>query len=130
MRLFTVICLLVTAACGSAPHNVVSSVPTGSKLSELDHYLKRGAGSSGEVIEWVSTSGPPHKNEELVRNEFGTFIPNKLGSYDDWKASPDERNSFTGEITFTHHGLTSSDANTFIYVKGKLRKKDWGYLPG
>lgn len=41
-----------------------------------------------------------------------------------------ERDRFTGEITFIQHGSTSSDVSTLFYQNGKLRKRDWGFLPG
>lgn len=122
--------LLTVASLGSAPHDVVSRVPLGSSLSELNKYLTRGRGSTGEVVEWIPTASSQSAARDLVENEFGTFVKKNLGSYDQWKASARERDKFTGQITFIHHGSTSSDANTFIYHKGKLRKKDWGFLPG
>ena len=116
---------------GSAPHDTVTPVPLGSKLSELDRYLHRGAGSEGKVTQWIPariTAGNPVYNE--FYKEFGMFIPKKLGSYDEWKASSEERDKFTGEIQFIHWSSTSDDVNTFIYINGKLLKKDWGFLPG
>ena len=122
--------LLTVSSWGSAPHDVVSLVPLGSNLNELNQYLKRGRGSTGEVVEWIPTASSQSVARDVVKNEFGMFVKKNLGSYDEWKASARERDQFTGQITFIHHGSTSSDANTFIYHKGKLRKKDWGFLPG
>lgn len=130
-RTLGLICLLVIGGCGSAPHDLVKSVPKGSMLTDLDRYLHRGAGSTGEVTEW--TPAPPQlpgDNEPRVVNGYGNFKERSLGSYDAWNASAEERNRFTGQITFTDVGSTSSDVNTLVYRKGKLVGKDWGFLPG
>lgn len=121
---------LVLSSCDSAKHDLVSDVPLGSELSKLDQYLERAAGSSGEVTEWIPATNAPSNPSDLIENEFGTFTRKSLGSYDGWMASPETRNTFTGEILFFHHGSTSSDVNSVIYQNGKLRKKDWGFLPG
>ncbi len=122
--------LLLAAGCGSAPHDLVSKVPDGSDLNDLDRHLARGPGSKGMVVEWTPLAPFAVPDEKSVCNEFGNFKKKSLGAYDYWKATPEERSRFTGEITFTDHGSTSSDVNSLIYVKGKLRKKDWGFLPG
>ncbi len=131
------ICLVHSVNCDSAPHDIVSSVPIGIKLSDLDGYLKRGSGSEGEVLQWIPTNEPADSKGMQLRGEgmristeFGTFLQKNLGSYDEWYATAEDRNRFTGEITFIHHGSTSSDINSFTFVNGILRKKDWGYLPG
>jgi hypothetical protein len=122
--------LLLVSACGSAPHDIVTPIPLGSNLSDLDRHLQRGEGSRGEVIAWLPAGKSPKATDPLETNELGTFIVRVVGSYDDWKAPPEERNRFTGEITFYHHGTASADVNRLVYVDGKLRKKDWGFLPG
>jgi hypothetical protein len=122
--------LVLLSACGSAKHDIVADVPIGSELSKLDRYLQRASDSSGEVTQWIPLNEAASSPRDSIKNEFGTFTTNPIGSYDTWKATDEERNRFTGEIIFYHHGSTSSDVNSFIYVKGKLKKKDWGYLPG
>ncbi len=122
--------LLFGLSCSSAPHDAVTRVPIGSQLSELDRYLERGGESTGEVVEFVPVGRPGRVADGLVSNEFGTFKPKHLGSYDKWKATMNERDRFTGEITFIQHGSTSSDVSTLFYQNGKLRKRDWGFLPG
>lgn len=105
-------------------------VPIGSSLADLDHLMIRGVGSVREVVEWVRIeSGPPPK-KPVHQNEFGTFVFQPRGDYGHWKKSRAERHRFTGEITFIHHGSTSSDISTLIYIDGKLKKADWGFLPG
>lgn len=130
VRLLLLLSLLLLSACGSAPHDLVSSVPLGTKLSDLDRYLKRGGGNPGEVTEWTPATKIPQEPDHVLSNEFGVFTVKKLASYDDWKASTQDLNAFTGEVTFTDFGSTSADVNTFIFIRGVLRKKDWGFLPG
>lgn len=116
--------------CGSAPHDASSYVPLGSKLSDLDRYYPRGGGSEGEVIQWLPLAKGEKRPHDAIENEFGVFKPMELGSYDQWGASTAARDSFTGEITFYHHSLTSSDVNALYYIDGKLKKREWGFLPG
>ncbi len=124
------IVLILRLSCGSAKHDLVSDVPLGSELSELNQYIRRAEGSFGEVVEWRVANKALDATEKPIKNEWGIFVPKALGSYDDWKASAEEKNKFTGEITFFHMSLTSSDANVFTYRNGKLCKKNWGFLPG
>jgi hypothetical protein len=140
MRVLTVVCSLVSLAAifglvfhvdwGSAPHDLVSKVPLDSSLADLDRYLVRGTGSIGEVREWTPNANDSAGSGRKIQNEFGRFRESYIGDYDAWKATTEERNRFTGEIDFFHHGSTSSDMNSFVYVNGKLKKKDWGFLPG
>ncbi len=132
---FASICLLLLLvelqfSCGSAPHDLVNRVPIGSKLSELDRYLNRGSGSYGEVIEWARADKLADRSAVQIQNEFGLFIKKDKGFYDQWQASKQERDRFSGEIRFIHHGTTSSDVNSFIYIDGKLQRAEWGFLPG
>ncbi len=101
---------LVLAGCGSAPHDASSAVPIGSSITDLDRLYPRGAGSKGEIVEFVGTQ------------------ERKRGDYDAWR--PTHPANFTGEITFYHHGSTSSDVNALTYRNGKLVARDWGFLPG
>ena len=103
---------ILTYQSGNFPHDIVAPVPIGSRLSELDRYLRRAPDSEGEVREDPNAPNPYH------------------GDYDVWSATPDERDRFTGEIDFYHHGSTSSDMNSLEYKDGRLIKKDWGFLPG
>jgi hypothetical protein len=101
----------------------------GCKLTEIDRYLERGPGSTGEVVEWLP-GNKGQSSEPLFRNEYGTFFKRDLGSYDTWRADSRRLNAFTGTITFYHLGATSSDVNVLVFVGGALVKKDWGFLPG
>jgi len=100
---FASICLLLLLvelqfSCGSAPHDLVNRVPIGSKLSELDRYLNRGSGSYGEVIEWARADKLADRSAVQIQNEFGLFIKKDKGFYDQWQASKQERDRFSGEI--------------------------------
>ncbi len=59
-----------------------------------------------------------------------------LGDYDRGSASKAERDAFTGEITFSHDSSVIPDdlAPSFmvrlVYVRGVLKSKDYGILPG
>lgn len=118
------------AGCSSAPHNLTDTVPLGSKLSDLDHLIHRGANSQGQVVQWYATKGKGKGAKNRQKNEFGVFETETRGDYDVWHAEKDERDHFTGAITFIDDGTTSADVNIFIYQDGKLAKKDWGFLPG
>lgn len=129
-RILFLACLLLSGACSSAPHDRVGPVPMGSKLTDLDRHFTMLPDSRGEVTEWLPGNRPVKAGEERVTNEHGTFNARSLGDYDGWTATPEERNRFTGEILFFHHGSTSADVNSVIYRRGKLVQKDWGFLPG
>jgi hypothetical protein len=122
--------LLLVGACASAPHDRVGPVPMGSELADLDRHFVKLPVSKGEVTEWLPANRPVKAGEERVTNEHGTFIARSLGDYDGWNATPEERNRFTGEILFFHHGSTSADVNVVTYRQGKLIHKEWGFLPG
>jgi hypothetical protein len=116
-RTFLTASLFFVGGCASAPHDAAAAVPLGSALADLDRHLVRGEGSRGEVVERIALKD-------------GTYAQRSLGDYDAWRASPETRARFTGTITFTHHGSTSSDVTEMTYRDGNLRKKDWGFLPG
>lgn len=116
--------------CYSTPHDIVSSVPRDSDLADLDRYLERWQGSYGEVIEWTPALEHPGSQRERGHNEFGAFLHKTIGPYDEWEATAEERNRFTGEIRFYNDDSHSSLVNSLIYIEGKLRKTDWGHLPG
>lgn len=102
----------------------------GSKLSELDRYFPRAKGSTGDVGGSALAIGPKRKDREYFRDGQGALGIRYAGSYDDWNWTAEERDGFTGTITFYHHGSTSSDVNQLEYKDGKLVHKDWGFLPG
>lgn len=120
----------IATGCGSAPHDVATSVPLGSRLSQLDRFLIRGTGSEGEVTEWITVGNGSPIPKGSLKNSYGIFRRHSRGDYDGWNASPQARDAFTGEIVFVHDGSTSADANSLTYVKGKLVKAAWGFLPG
>ncbi len=133
------ICVLpcvLPIACKRDPEKVLSRIPIGSKLTELDELLSRDRDDEGEVTEWIPASKTLDSRVKLVTNEFGVFIQRDLGSYDGWSASATERNSFTGKITFFHHSwvipddLAPSYVIDLIYINGELKAKNWGILPG
>lgn len=101
-------------------------MPIGSSVAELDPHFRRIKDSRAQVKEWLPATtkvkGRP------ISNAFGKFIEVDRGDYDAWKTSAAAAN-FTGEITFFQRAFTST-ADSFIYVNGRLRKKDWGFLPG
>lgn len=119
-----------TGGCSSAPHDIVSSVPKGSLLADLDRHLDRWPGSHGTVVEWTPATDHPNPQGERGTNEFGSFFHKSLGPYDEWQATDEERNRFTGEISFYNDDSHSALVNSLIYVEGQLQKTDWGHLPG
>lgn len=110
------ICLF--PSCDSARHDLVTLVPLGSKLSELDRYLDRAPTSTGEVDGYIASK------------EAGAEPTPVSEDYDGWGVTPEQKDRFTGTITFYHHGSTSDDVNELRYRNGKLVFKDWGFLPG
>lgn len=118
-KLSAVTYMVLSAGCASAPHDLVTAVPLGSRLSDLDKYIQRGPGSEGEVTgQFTRDSSAP------------LTIHLREASYDRWSATAKERDTFTGIITFTDYGTTSADVNDFTYKEGRLVDKDWGFLPG
>ena len=123
------LCILFVALSWSGRHDIVSRIPLGSKLSDLDQYLPWSAGTSGEVIQWRPAIDSTADGKGQITNELGKFTTVSLGSYDEWKATVQDRDRFTGEIMFFRHSLTSADVNSLVYHEGRLYKKDWGFLP-
>lgn len=130
-------CLVPYAACANDAERIIASVPIGTRLSDLDGYLMRWKLDSGDVMQWSPTSGSPDREDiqirregVKIRTEFGTFLQKDLGSYENWGAGTEERNDFTGEITFFHHPHWNAEIIGFTFIRGKLVQKDWGYLPG
>ncbi len=124
-------------------------VPPGSRLSELDQLYPADLRREGRVVQWLPigpnaiATADRYTTEEKsflesrgltpfgsrIDNDFGVFEAWYLGTYADWTASQEERDSFTGEISFFRHGWRP-DVNTLIYVKGRLVKTEYGFLPG
>lgn len=124
---------LIPIACQLDPKAVLATIPIGSKLSALDKYLKEFKDGS-EVEEWIrvrAKDSPEHRT-----TKYGKFFIRKLGVYQDWTATKETRDAFTGEIRFYHHSavipddLAPSYVFTLIYVNGVLREKEYGRLPG
>lgn len=124
---------LTPIACQLDPKTVLAPIPIGSKLSELDKYLKEFKDGSG-VEEWVSAraaDSPEHRT-----TKYGAFFIRDLGRYDRWTATKETRDVFTGEIRFYHYSsvipddLAPSYVFSLIYVKGVLKEKTYGHLPG
>lgn len=125
-------------ASGHSMHDLVSDVPLGTKLSELDRYIRRGSVSEGEVYRWTLTDPKSKANSEVVKNakgvpfnsvtenQHGTFLNSFVGPYNGWPLPLASRDTFTGEIIF--YGAEA--ANSFVFINGKLASKDWGFLPG
>lgn len=132
LLVFSLIALVcVSEYSGSAPHDIVSKVPLGIHVSELDPYLIRGRGSEGEVTEWTEKTTEPYTGRVPMKNtKYGKFKTRNLGDYDSWKKTVGKESRFTGDIQFTHDSIWSSDVNEFTFKNGVLVDKDWGFLPG
>lgn len=120
-------------ACQLDPKAVLASIPIGSKLSDLDTYLRKFKDGS-KVEAWVSarTADSP----EHTTTKYGSFFIRNLGRYDRWTATKEVRDAFTGELRFYHFSsvipddLAPSYVFSLIYVNGVLREKSYGHLPG
>ncbi len=140
LALLSVCCLtcMLPVACSPSAEQVISRIPMGSKLGELDRHFVRGRDDEGEVTEWIRPGKAPSDSvhRDQVKNEFGQFLAEHIGSYDGWNASDEERDSFTGKITFYHHSwvipddLAPSYMIELVYIHGELKSKNWGILPG
>lgn len=124
---------LMPIACQLDPKAVLAPIPIGSKLSELDKYLKEFKDGS-DVEEWIrvrAKDSPEHKT-----TKYGSFFIRKLGAYEAWTATKETRDAFTGEVRFFHRSavipddLAPSYVFSLIYVNGVLREKGYGHLPG
>ncbi|MCC7230659.1 MAG: hypothetical protein IT203_09725 [Fimbriimonadaceae bacterium] len=111
----------------------MAAIPVGSKLSELERYLPKLYDSSS-IREWRSDRSSGDVAHRTT--SYGSFCVYELGEYALWKATKSERDAFTGELLFYHHraivpdDLAPSYVFSLIYVKGVLKEKDYGHLPG
>lgn len=124
---------MLPIACRIDPVKTLARIPAGSKLSELDRYLDH-IYSRSTVERWTTERDPG--GTDRIENEFGSFRSQNLGAYEIWNATKTERDGFTGELLFFHHSnvipddLAPSYVFSLIYIDGKLKKKDYGQLPG
>lgn len=92
--------------------------------------------SNGDVFAWKPNPDAGTKPKfytdigAFAHTDFGTFKKLEPLPYKGWKASPAEREKFTGEIMFSEDRLTYSYLVALCYRDGKLWKADWGVLPG
>ena len=127
-------CLLDPARLCKQPSSDCGRIPIWSKLSELDLYIGKFYEKSS-VEEWVP-SRTAGSSDKPVKTKLGSLYVRHLGGYDSWTASATERESFTGEITFYHFSavipddLAPSYVVSLVYVRGVLKQKDWGVMPG
>jgi hypothetical protein len=119
---------LVCAQCArhsNSPTDILSRVPLGSKLIDLDKYVGDFGLKPGDVMQFGSFG-----------NQRDTFSgeaagERNLGRYDKWRASMGERKRFSGKILFyLEDVLMNMKLLEFTYMNGKLIQKDWGNLPG
>ena len=109
----------------NSPTDILSRVPLGSKLIDLDKYVGDFGLTPGDVMQFGSFG-----------NQHDTFsgeasVERNLGRYDKWRASMSERERFSGRILFyLGDVLMNMKLLQFTYMNGKLIKKDWGNLPG
>ena len=140
----TLLGFLFIASCGSpesSAEEIVQRIPLGSEIGDLAGFL----GTTREdmqVTQWVKPTpedvpqakdehgDPINRTGRRVSNEFGTFTEKDLGKFEDWTPLQEGRDRFTGEIDFTVPNMASMDIVVLTYIDGKLRKKDWGHLPG
>lgn len=119
--------------CTLNPDTVLASIPIGSQLSDLDSHLESVYHQSS-VVQWTDIR--PKVGDYERKTKYGSFSLHGLGPYETWSASKTERNAFTGELYFFHHStvvpddLAPSYVFSFIYVKGILKERDYGLLPG
>ncbi|MCC7436214.1 MAG: hypothetical protein IT363_16180 [Methanoregulaceae archaeon] len=125
---------LISIACRPDPKAIVTRIPVGSRLSELDAYLTQFYESS-DVLKW--TPNPKaRRGTGSYRDKYGGFDTLNLGPYDRWTATKSERDRFTGELRFYHHSAVVPDdlAPSFwvylVYIDGVLKEADYGILPG
>jgi hypothetical protein len=129
--------LLTIRACRpTPPEEVTKTFPIGSRLVDLDPYLKQTNLSSGDVFAWQPSPDAGTKPKfytdigKYAYTDFGTFKKLEPVAYDGWRAGPQEREKFTGEIIFSEHRFTYAYIVALYYRDGKLWKADWGFLPG
>lgn len=134
LPLLCVLPCLTLYTCAIDPKAVVTRIPIGSKLSELNQHLGSFYEDSS-VQEWGNTPTPT-KATKYMKAKYGFSYVRELGKYDHWTASQGERDAFTGAIVFYHFSsaipedLAPSLAVTLVYIDGVLKYKDYGHLPG
>lgn len=113
----------------------MDSVPDNSKLSELDGYI-------GDFSRWTRVCAWTREkpaNSTAWPQEYkglGTFYETELGSYQDWGASKQVRDRFSGTIDFRHGSSINLDSYaptytvTLVYIDGVLRDKRLHRHPG
>jgi hypothetical protein len=118
----------------AAHERLMASVPLGSGLSRLGEARRSGIVTGGRVMRWLpSPKGSPDRSDiqlrvdgATIRTEFGMFRQKDLGDYDVWTQDPGLAAGFSGEVVL----FTDSVQMGFVYIKGRLVKKEWGHLPG
>lgn len=144
LRLVTLMALVGIAlgvvSCGPPAHErILAGVPIGSDLSGPKSVAQSRDVRPGSVMQWMaSTQSAPDRSDIQLRTdgvtistEVGMFRQKDLGDYSNWHPDQALSGHFTGEVVFfLDRGFADSIMIGFTYVDGRLKKKDWGYLPG
>ena len=116
------------------PHAFMARIPDDSRLVDLDPYIDEPSGWTS-VREW--TLDPrPGSTEQPVKFPHGTFYVRDVGSYQNWSATLNERENFSGEIIFSLGSPINLDdfapmfTVSLFYVDGVLVEKNLGRLAG
>lgn len=130
---FFLLFCLQPIACKVDPASTLERIPIGSRLSDLDGYLSSRAYEGSVVSEWTGDGKDVLSQLQTGGNQQSL---RHLGAYQLWAATQGQRDSFTGSIKLFHQSKVIPDdwAPSFvihlIYIKGVLKFKEWGQLPG
>lgn len=122
------LCCLQPIACRPNPNAIIAQIPVGSQLVDLDRHLPK-----FYVVSSVQAWTPNPKTSthpDPRRDKYGAFDVRDLGPYDDWTASREERDRFTGLLRFIHYsGVIPDDLDHpfdlhLVYIDGVLRETD------
>lgn len=119
-------------ACRPNPKAIIAQIPLGSRLSELDQHMTRFYVVSS-VEAWTPNPETATRADPR-RDKYGAFDINDLGPYDDWIATREERERFTGELRFFHYsGVIPDDIDHpfvlhLVYVDGVLKEAEIEYF--
>ena len=114
LLVFCSVCVLPTGCftlfC-TAPNveRTAAQVPLGSKLADLDELAASGWEPSSDASEYRPVSGNENFGEYELPTKMGAFRVHRLCEFNDWKATDEERNRFTGHVILMYHSMVIPD---------------------
>lgn len=115
---------------------ILKSLPMGVGVDEVEPVRRKWELTSGDVVEWLDDESkrtlPVHPdNSAKVQTPYGKFWRQYWGEYAQWRPTQQQKESFTGTITFIHErGFANWESIHLTFIRGRLVKSEWGEMPG